>query len=105
MVATTPPYEEKPTYEELLKRAERCLQGLSKSYVGDAQVFARWILTDGKEMIETLTATQRRCSDLVEELRNATAVHALGVDCGVVGGSATDNASDVTCSACLAKLG
>lgn len=69
MVATTPPYEEKPTYEELLKRAERCLMGLSKSYVGDAQVFARWILTDGKAMLENLTAAQRRCTELVEELR------------------------------------
>lgn len=31
-------------------------------------------------------------------------VHAIGIDCGVFGGSSTDRRADVTCKACLAKL-
>jgi hypothetical protein len=59
----------KPEHEELLRRAQKCVDRQSKSYVEDAMVFARVILEDYVQTLENLTNVQTRCSDLLEENR------------------------------------
>lgn len=39
-----------------------------------------------------------------ELMTTARIIHAIGVDCEVFGGDATDRLADVTCRACLAKI-
>lgn len=63
-------YSAQPTtFEEVLGRAERCVERRTKAMVEDAIVFARWILTDGVAMTQNLTAVQARCTALLEEVR------------------------------------
>lgn len=46
-------YSEQPlTFQNLVERAERCVERRSRSYVEDALVFARWILKEGVSIIE-----------------------------------------------------
>lgn len=56
--------------------------------------------------LEAARARQREARRRIASYRRppATLVHALGVDCGVEGGEATDHVSDVTCEACRAAL-
>jgi hypothetical protein len=62
-------YSELPAWPDLIKRAEECIARRSRGYVDDAMTFARWILSDGKAMADALTATQTRCTELLEENR------------------------------------
>jgi hypothetical protein len=65
--SSTPP--PKPTFEELLSRAQDIVDHRSRSYVEDAFALARWILADGQQLQKNLTATQTRCTELLEETR------------------------------------
>ena len=68
-----PPYEELPSFEELLKRAEATANGFSRSYVEDAVLFARWIRREGRLLSENLISTQQRCTELIEEAQKLQA--------------------------------
>jgi hypothetical protein len=67
MSSSTPP--PKPTFEELLSRAQDIVDHRSRSYVEDAFALSRWMLVDGKQLLDNLTATQMRCTQLLEENR------------------------------------
>lgn len=60
----------KATWDEIIARAKDVKAGLSRSYAQDALVFAEWLLTDGIALQENMTATQRRCTELLEENRH-----------------------------------
>jgi hypothetical protein len=63
-------YPEPPgSFEELLRIAQDFVDHRSRGYVSDGMVFAKWILGDGKTALENLAATQRRCTELLEENR------------------------------------
>lgn len=57
----------------MLARAQDVLDHRSRSFVEDATAFARWILRDGKAILDTLTATQTECTRLVEVNRKQLA--------------------------------
>lgn len=57
------------TFEEILVRAHKVIDGKSDSYVQDARFFALIILRDYKSALENLTACKERMTELVEENR------------------------------------
>jgi hypothetical protein len=57
------------TWPELIQMAETYVDHRSRGYVSDGHVFARWILSDGKQLVANLTETQKRCTELVMENR------------------------------------
>lgn len=67
------------TFEEITDLAQKVLDGKSDSYVSAAYILARVVLRDLKLaeaikrdhdlMFENLTATQTRCTELLEENR------------------------------------
>jgi hypothetical protein len=56
------------TWDELFDRAQRTLDHRSRSFVGDAQDFARWILSDGVKVKNGLVSVSEHCNRLAEEL-------------------------------------
>jgi len=61
--------EQPSSFEQLLRRAKDTVEMRSVHIVEDAITYARWILRDGKAMLENLTATQKRCTELLLENR------------------------------------
>lgn len=57
------------SFEQLLRRCQDTIDLRSIHIVEDAITYARWIVRDGKQMLDNLTATQKRCTELLEEVR------------------------------------
>jgi len=56
----------------LLQRAQACLDGKSRSYVDDAKTLAKAVVElveDRRLLNENLTSVQKRCTDLLNEIR------------------------------------
>jgi hypothetical protein len=62
-------YSDPPTWQEVLDASEAITERHSRGYVADAFALARWILTDGRAMVENLARVQTRCTELLEENR------------------------------------
>lgn len=66
-----------PSYEELIKRAQACVDMKPRtSFVEDAVVFARFILDEHTRVARELVDTQRQCTELA--LANAQLRRKLG---------------------------
>lgn len=61
------------SFEQLLRRCDDTISYRSIHIVEDAITYARWILRDGKQMLDNLTSTQKRCTELLEENRRLKA--------------------------------
>jgi hypothetical protein len=61
--------EQPSSFELLLARCQDTVDLRSIHIVEDAITYARWILRDGKLIFENLTATQKRCTELLLENR------------------------------------